>query len=145
MEDQSAGGGPARRPARPRRARYDAWDAQRVKALRRHLGYTQQQLSDELGTRQQTVSEWETGMYQPRGASARLLSLIAERAAFRYEDTDSGTNTGSGGTPGFGGSSGTPGSTGSTGSAGPSNGMGNSGPSGTPGAGGGLPPNDGQR
>src|SRR5687767_5524808 len=90
MEDQSAGGGQARRPARPRRARYDAWDAQRVKALRRHLGYTQQQLSDELGTRQQTVSEWETGMYQPRGASARLLSLIAERAAFRYEESDAG-------------------------------------------------------
>jgi putative transcriptional regulator len=86
MEDQSQGTGAARRTARPRRARYDAWDAGRVRALRRHLGYTQQQLSDELGTRQQTVSEWETGMYQPRGASARLLSLIAERAGFQYED-----------------------------------------------------------
>jgi DNA-binding transcriptional regulator YiaG len=94
MEDQSAGGAAARRPARPRRARYDAWDAQRVKALRRHLGYTQQQLSDELGTRQQTVSEWETGMYQPRGASARLLSLIAERAAFRYEESEPGSAAG---------------------------------------------------
>lgn len=84
MEDQSAGGSGTRRATRPRRARYDAWDAQRVRALRRHLGFTQQQLSDELGTRQQTVSEWETGMYQPRGASARLLSLIAERAGFGY-------------------------------------------------------------
>jgi DNA-binding transcriptional regulator YiaG len=56
-----------------------------VRALRRHLQYTQQQLSDELGTRQQTVSEWETGMYRPRGASARLLTLIAERAGFQYE------------------------------------------------------------
>ncbi len=89
MEEQPTGGAPApaRRSARPRRARYDAWDAQRVRALRRHMGYTQQQLSDELGTRQQTVSEWETGMYQPRGASARLLSLIAERAGFRYDET----------------------------------------------------------
>jgi DNA-binding transcriptional regulator YiaG len=50
------------------------------------MGFTQQQLSDELGTRQQTVSEWETGAYQPRGASARLLTLVAERAGFRYEE-----------------------------------------------------------
>jgi transcriptional regulator with XRE-family HTH domain len=68
-----------------KKPRYDAWDAERVRALRRHLGFTQQQLSEELGTRQQTVSEWETGMYQPRGASAKLLSLIAERASFRYD------------------------------------------------------------
>jgi transcriptional regulator with XRE-family HTH domain len=64
-----------------------------VRALRRHLGFTQQQLSDELGTRQQTVSEWETGMYQPRGASARLLSLIAEQHGFKYDETG-GTGAG---------------------------------------------------
>jgi DNA-binding transcriptional regulator YiaG len=61
------------------------WDRESVKALRKHLGYTQRQLADELGARQQTVSEWETGMYAPRGASSRLLSLIAERADFNYE------------------------------------------------------------
>jgi len=61
-----------------------AWDAAGVRALRRHLGVTQQGLADELGTRQQTVSEWETGMYRPRGASARLLTLVAERANFAY-------------------------------------------------------------
>lgn len=60
------------------------WDAVRVRALRRHLGLTQQQMADELGTRQQTVSEWETGMYSPRGASAKLLTIIAERADFEY-------------------------------------------------------------
>ena len=38
-----------------------------------------------MGTRQQTVSEWEVGMYQPRGASVTLLSIIAERAKFKYE------------------------------------------------------------
>jgi DNA-binding transcriptional regulator YiaG len=69
-----------------KRTRYEAWDAERVRALRKHLGFTQQQLSEELGTRQQTISEWETGMYQPRGASAKLLSLIAERNDFRYGD-----------------------------------------------------------
>jgi len=61
------------------------WDADRVRALRRHLGLTQQGLADELGTRQQTISEWETGLYRPRGPSATLLSLVAERARFKYE------------------------------------------------------------
>jgi DNA-binding transcriptional regulator YiaG len=60
------------------------WDAPRVQALRRHLGLTQQEFSDRLGTRQQTISEWETGRYRPRGTSARLLSLVAEQAAFAY-------------------------------------------------------------
>ena len=73
-----------------KRTRYETWDAERVRALRKHLGFTQQQLSDELGTRQQTISEWETGMYQPRGASAKLLSLIAERAEFAYGDRQDG-------------------------------------------------------
>ena len=61
------------------------WDSQRIQALRHHLGLTQRELADELGTRQQTISEWETGMYRPRGASATLLSIIAERAKFEYE------------------------------------------------------------
>lgn len=73
-----------RRPAR-RGGRGSDWDAERLHALRRHLGLTQRELAGELGMRQQTVSEWETGAYRPRGASARLLSLIAERAGFRYE------------------------------------------------------------
>jgi len=60
------------------------WDSEGIKALRAYLGLTQQELADELGTRQQTISEWETGMYRPRGASATLLSLIAERASFNY-------------------------------------------------------------
>jgi DNA-binding transcriptional regulator YiaG len=68
--------------------RYDArkisWDRQRIQALRQHLGLTQRELADQLGTRQQTISEWETGMYQPRGASATLLSLVAEQAKFKY-------------------------------------------------------------
>ncbi len=49
------------------------------------LKFTQREMSKLLGTRQQTVSEWETGMYKPRGASARLLSIVAERAKFDYD------------------------------------------------------------
>lgn len=61
------------------------WKAQRIRALRQHLGLTQEQMAAEMGTRQQTISEWEIGQYEPRGTSARLLTLIAERAAFPYQ------------------------------------------------------------
>ncbi len=61
------------------------WDGSKVRALRQHLGLTQQEMAQQLGTRQQTISEWETGMYKPRGASSTLLSIVAERAGFEYE------------------------------------------------------------
>ena len=63
-----------------------AWDAGKVRALRSHLKLTQVELAEELGTRQATISEWENGAYQPRGASARLLNLVAEQAGFEYGD-----------------------------------------------------------
>jgi DNA-binding transcriptional regulator YiaG len=63
------------------------WGKGEVKALRQHLNLTQARLADELGTRQQTISEWENGMYRPRGASATLLSIIAERSGFTYRAT----------------------------------------------------------
>jgi DNA-binding transcriptional regulator YiaG len=49
------------------------------------MNLSQDKLAAALGTRQQTVSEWETGRYRPRGASATLLTIIAERAEFEYE------------------------------------------------------------
>jgi DNA-binding transcriptional regulator YiaG len=61
------------------------WTKEEVRALRQHLNLTQARLAEELGTRQQTISEWENGMYQPRGASATLLSVIAERGGFTYK------------------------------------------------------------
>lgn len=61
------------------------WDSENIRRLRQHMGLTQSELADELGTRQQTISEWEVGMYQPRGTSTRLLSIIAERANFKYD------------------------------------------------------------
>ncbi len=66
------------------RRRREKWDQEKVRALRRHLRLTQQGLAAELGTRQQTISEWEKGMYRPRGASSTLLTIIAERAGFQY-------------------------------------------------------------
>ena len=65
------------------------WDSERIRSLRRHLGLTQSELADRLGTRQQTISEWEKGMYKPRGASSTLLSIVAERAKFEYRASSS--------------------------------------------------------
>jgi len=66
-----------------KRQRID-WDGSGVRALRRHMKLTQAKLAEELGTRQQTISEWETGMYRPRGTAATLLTLVAERSGFKY-------------------------------------------------------------
>ncbi|MEE9617133.1 MAG: helix-turn-helix transcriptional regulator [Anaerolineae bacterium] len=66
-----------------RRAKYQ-WDAGSIRGLRSHMDMTQQQMAEELGTRQQTISEWETGMYRPRGGMNRLLTLVAEQAGFEY-------------------------------------------------------------
>lgn len=74
---------------RPKRARRKlkytvTWDAARVKALREHLGLTQTEFAEELGTQQQTVSEWECGNHDPKGLSVRMLTLVAEKAEFKY-------------------------------------------------------------
>ena len=61
------------------------WNSTHIQALRQYLGLTQSGLAERLGTRQQTISEWETGMYQPRGASATLLSIVAEQSKFKYD------------------------------------------------------------
>ncbi len=61
------------------------WNKKKIKKLRRHLGLTQAKLAEKMGTRQQTISEWELGMYEPRGASSTLLNIIAENSKFKYE------------------------------------------------------------
>lgn len=60
------------------------WDRDSVRALRRHMGLTQVKLARLLGTRQQTISEWESGVYKPRGATVTLLNIVAERSGFKY-------------------------------------------------------------
>ena len=63
----------------------DSWDAHHVRALREYLKASQERFARELGVRQQTVSEWENGLYRPRGTSAKLLSIVAERNQFHYK------------------------------------------------------------
>jgi DNA-binding XRE family transcriptional regulator len=77
------------RPARityritPRRRR-SGWSGEQVKTLREFAGWSQQELADRLGMRQQTISEWETGKYHPRRSTSVLLEFIAERVGFPY-------------------------------------------------------------
>ena len=67
-----------------KRAPKYCWDADSIRKLRRHMEMTQQEMSKELGVRQQTVSDWELGYHQPRGGMTRLLTIVAERADFEY-------------------------------------------------------------
>lgn len=60
------------------------WDADLVKALRDHMDWTQAELAEQLGMRQQTVSEWETGAYAPKRSTSKFLTMIAEKAEFVY-------------------------------------------------------------
>jgi hypothetical protein len=61
------------------------WDAPLVRALRAYLNVDQAGLAEELGVRQQTISEWETGVYAPSRGRSKHLTMIAERAGFPLE------------------------------------------------------------
>ena len=61
------------------------WQADNIRALRSHLELSQTALSREIGIRQQTISEWETGMYAPRGAYVTILTLLAVSSNFPFE------------------------------------------------------------
>ncbi len=63
-------------------ARSVNWNAEHVRALRAHLRMTQDEVARLLGTRQQTVSEWEVGKHQPRGTSVAMLTRLAESSGF---------------------------------------------------------------
>ncbi len=70
------------------------WNAELVKALRYHMGLSQEAFAQELGIRQPTVSEWETGAYAPRRSTSKFLTMVAEKAGFEYEadQTSSASN-----------------------------------------------------
>jgi len=64
------------------------WKADRVRALRKHMGMTQRQFADEINTEQQRISEWETGLHLPSRLTATLLTMVAERSGFDYASPD---------------------------------------------------------
>jgi hypothetical protein len=65
------------------------WDSALVRALRHHLHMNQAELAQLLGVRQQTVSEWERGVYSPTRSRSKHLTLVAEHAGFPF-DSNSG-------------------------------------------------------
>jgi hypothetical protein len=38
-----------------------------------------------MGIRQQTVSDWETGIYTPSPLASTMLNMLAEQAQVQYE------------------------------------------------------------
>jgi DNA-binding transcriptional regulator YiaG len=61
------------------------WNGELIQGLRVHMQLSQDAFADELGVRQQTVSEWERELYLPSRATSKYLTLVAERAGFTYQ------------------------------------------------------------
>jgi DNA-binding transcriptional regulator YiaG len=61
------------------------WDGNMVRALRAHMDLSQQELAGRMGVRQQTVSEWETGIYTPTRSRSKHLSMVAEKSGFELK------------------------------------------------------------
>lgn len=68
--------------------RRPSWSSEHIKDLRKHAGWTQQDLADHMGVRQQTISEWETGLHTPRYSTSKHLNLIAKEVRFPYQVED---------------------------------------------------------
>lgn len=64
------------------------WDGPRIRRLRASLGDSQEAFAARLGTRQQTVSEWERGASRPRRMAERLLGMLAEEHGAYEAGTD---------------------------------------------------------
>jgi len=68
--------------------RRPSWSPDKIKELRDFTGWTQQDLANRMGVRQQTVSEWETGLHTPRYSTSKHLNLIAKDVQFPYQVED---------------------------------------------------------
>ena len=73
------------------RTAVDGAGAEEVRRLRAHLGLSQAEFAARLGTRQQTISEWETGARAPRPMSRRLLRMLAESEGYYTTARDAET------------------------------------------------------
>lgn len=61
------------------------WRADEIKSLREFAGWSQQDLAERLGVRQQTVSDWELGIHASRRSMGKLLQMIAESVGYPYQ------------------------------------------------------------
>jgi hypothetical protein len=64
------------------------WTGSMIRALRMHLDISQAELSDIIGVRQQTISEWENHVYLPTRSRSKHLNIVAERAGFFFIDRE---------------------------------------------------------
>lgn len=69
------------------------WSAGKIKSLRGFAGWSQQELADHLGVRQQTISDWELGIHISRRSMGKLLQMVAENIGFPYQ-TDAAEDEG---------------------------------------------------
>jgi DNA-binding transcriptional regulator YiaG len=53
---------------------------EQVRAIRKRLGLTQQELADTIAASQVTVARWETGVNEPKGAYLKALQELAKQA-----------------------------------------------------------------
>ncbi len=65
------------------------WDAESIRRARKARGLTQAELAEGLGCRQQTISEWELGMYGPKNAYQKLLTMFFGSAPVIAENVPS--------------------------------------------------------
>lgn len=61
------------------------WDKNTIKKLRAQLGLSQSEFAHQLGCRQQTVSEWELGLYAPANAYGKLLDFLSRQEYLQPE------------------------------------------------------------
>lgn len=54
-----------------------------VRAIRKRLGLTQQELADKVGVARASVARWEIGAMGIRESAARLLRMLAKQAPKR--------------------------------------------------------------
>lgn len=57
------------------------WNAEKIKKARKVFNLTQAEMAEELGCRQQTISEWELDFYAPKNAYQRLLTQFFKNIA----------------------------------------------------------------
>lgn len=61
------------------------WSRTEIKRRRETLGLSQQELADAVGVSRRAVTNWETGVAEPRGKSLRRLDQILGDRANGYD------------------------------------------------------------
>jgi DNA-binding transcriptional regulator YiaG len=64
------------------RSKKRQWTKEDIRALRQHLKLTQVKLAEELGTRQQTISEWENVSKRSVNGKKGCIDLAEHRLPY---------------------------------------------------------------